>query len=220
MKPRIVIVGGGGHAKVLCDLIACTDGFEVVGLVDPALPAGSRQFGLPVLGDDSILEEVLASGVGNATVGLGGTGNNRPRKRLFDIVESTGFSLPSLVHPSAVVSEQAELGEGAQVMAGVIVQTGSLIGKNTILNTGSCVDHDTKVGNHVHLAPAAALCGGCTVGDLAHVGAGAVVIQDIRVGSGSIVAAGATVVRDVPDGTTVAGTPARAIPSSRDRVDS
>jgi UDP-perosamine 4-acetyltransferase len=103
------------------------------------------------------------------------------------------------------------LGEGVQIMAGTVVQPGSKIGDNTILNTRSSVDHDCEIGAHVHIAPGVTLSGGVRVHDDAHIGAGAVLIQGVEVGASSLVAAGSVVIHAVPANTRVAGMPARKL---------
>lgn len=204
----VVIIGAGGHAKVVAGTLLAA-GFSVEGLVDadPAL-AGKRVLGLPVLGGDEILEGRDPAGLLLAN-GIGSTGNSGVRRKVFDRFKSRGFSFVTLRHPAAVVSAEVGLAEGAQVMAGAVIQPGCRIGANSIVNTGARIDHDCRIGDHAHIAPGAVLCGTVTVGDAAHVGAGAVVVQNIVVGNDVLVAAGATVTHHIDNARRVAGTPAR-----------
>jgi len=117
--------------------------------------------------------------------------------------------LEPFVHPSAVISKSASLGEGVTVMAGVLINANSQIGNNVIINTGAIVEHDCIVGDHIHVATGARLAGTVTVGTGSHIGAGAIVLEGRSIGSNSIVGAGAVVVRDVPDEVVVMGVPAR-----------
>lgn len=195
---RVVLIGAGGHAKVVA-AAARALGWTITGVCDPQLAAdGVAQWrGLPVLGDDHAVlgqldaaEVVVLNGVGQ-TVGGGA------RQRLFETFSARGLRFPPLVHPAAWVDESVELGEGAQVMAGAIVQPDARIGANSLVNTRAAVDHDCTVGAHVHLAPGCTLCGAVCVDDEAFVGAGAVVPPGLRIGRRAFITAGSLVRSDV-----------------------
>jgi sugar O-acyltransferase (sialic acid O-acetyltransferase NeuD family) len=207
---RAIGIGAGGHAKVLLETLQARGDVQVVGLLDsdPELQ-GTEVLGVRVLGGDDLLERLHRDGVRHAFLGVGGTGDNSARRRLFELAKKTGFQLLSVVHPSAVVSPSASLGEGTCVCPGAIVAAGARLGCNVIVNTGAVVEHDCELGDHVHVASGAVLAGGVVVGDGAHIGAGASVRQGVRIGSEALVALGAAVVKDVPNGTVVAGVPAR-----------
>ncbi len=209
-RPGIVGVGAGGHAKVLLEIVRARGELNPVALVDsnPAL-AGRMLFGVPVIGGDEELVRMRDQGVEHAFVGVGSTGDSRVRERIFEHLLALGFSIPRLVHPSAVVSPSAHLGRGVMIMAGAIVNAEAHLGDNVIVNSGAIVEHDCRVGDHAHLGPRASLAGGVTVGACAHVGIGAVVLQGLTVGARAIVGAGSVVLHDVPDGVTVFGVPAR-----------
>ncbi|OHB50751.1 MAG: serine acetyltransferase [Planctomycetes bacterium GWF2_40_8] len=207
---KIIILGGGGHAKVLIDLIRTLNQYEIAGILDlQQLKVDTHILGIPVLGEDDLLPQLYKEGIKNVCIGVGSTKDNSRRKMLYEKVKHTGFSIPFLIHPRSVVSENLRFSEGIQVMAGAIVQTDSIIGENTIINTGSIVEHDCIIGKHVHICPGVVISGGCTVGDSTFIGAGATVIQGIKIGNNTIVAAGAVVINNVPDGTVVKGVPAR-----------
>lgn len=206
---KIVLLGGGGHAKVLIDLINACGRYEIAGIVDAQFAAGVSVSGATVLGDDRILSELYEKGLRNACIAVGSVKDNSRRKALYEKVKNAGFLMPALIHPSAVISGKSQIHEGAQIMAGAIVQTDSSIGENTIVNTGAIVEHDCKIGNHVHICPGATLSGSCLISEGAFIGAGATVLQGIKIGSNSIVSAGAVVIKDVIDNTTVIGVPAR-----------
>ncbi|HEY4707707.1 MAG TPA: acetyltransferase [Thermodesulfobacteriota bacterium] len=208
-KDRLVMICGGGHARVLIGLIASTGAYEIAGILDPGLERGARILGVDVLGDDNLLPELFASGVGCACIGLGSTGSCAARRALFDRARAIGFRIPALVHPSAFVAASAEIADGAQVMAAAVVQVSASLGENTILNTAAIIEHEAVVGRDAHVAPGAVVCGGCRIGEGAHIGAGATIVQGITIGDRATVGAGSVVVRDVPPGATVKGVPAR-----------
>lgn len=165
--------------------------------------------GVRVLGGDDLLANLYQDGVRHAFLGVGGTGDNSARRRLFELAKRSGFQLLSVVHASAVVSPSASLDEGTCLCPGAIVSAGARLGRNVIVNTGAVVEHDCELGDHVHVASGAVLAGGVVVGDGAHIGAGASVKQGVRIGSDALIALGAAVIEDVPKGAIVAGVPAK-----------
>ncbi|SBW09706.1 Sugar O-acyltransferase, sialic acid O-acetyltransferase NeuD family [uncultured Alphaproteobacteria bacterium] len=210
MSTPLIVIGAGGHGRVVADL-ARAAGFEVTGFLDPS-PAlrGAMVDGLPVLGDDAYLASAAPGSVLLAN-GVGGAGKPEIRRAVFLRFAETGHVFPALVHPRAHVSGNVALAQGCQVMAGATLQTGVQMGANALVNTGAVVDHDCRIGAHAQIAPGAVLCGGVTVDDGAHVGAAACVIQCLRVGAEAMVAAGTVVIRDVPPQARVAGVPARTM---------
>ena len=212
MGRRVIGLGAGGHSKVLIELLRVATDFEIVGLLDPARELWGRQIlGVPVLGDDEMLERLVQEGVSAAFMGVGSVGKANPRKRLFELILEVGLDPITAVHPHAYVAPSASLGQGTVVLSGAVVQTCSRVGNNVIINSGAIVEHDCCLGNHVHVASGAVLASTVVVGDDAHIGAGATVRQCIRIGEGATVGAGAVVVKDVDPGVVVVGVPARPI---------
>jgi len=206
----LVILGAGGHAKVL--IAALMSGpATILGIADRDGSGKTRDvLGIPIIGDnDSVLR--YSSKDIRLVNGLGSVSSTERRRDLFDKFVALGYHFATVVHASAVISTDVSLGEGVQVMAGAVIQPGTVVGDNTILNTGVSVDHDCLIANHVHIAPGATLSGGIRVGEGTHVGAGAVVVQGIEIGRQCLVAAGAVVVHDVAAHTRVAGVPARML---------
>lgn len=208
MNYPVIILGAGGHAKVLIDALRLQS-IEPFGITD-ADPGKKGQvlFDVPVLGgDEEIIKYAretvrLVNGVGSVSV-------NPRRGQLFEQFKNKGYIFASIIHPSAIIAADVILSEGMQVMAGAIIQAGCHIGVNAIINTSSVVDHDCHIGDHAHISPSATLSGGVRVGENAHIGAGATIIQGIQIGRNSLVAAGAVVIRNVPDSATVLGVPAK-----------
>ena len=209
---RVIGLGAGGHAKVVIETLAAMGGFETAGLLDPRRElAGTSVLGVPVLGDDELLGRQYDDGVTHAFIGLGGSGDTGPRRRLYELARSHGFQIVSAVHPRAVVSPSARIGAGASIFAAAVVNADATLGEDVIVNTGALVEHDCRIGDHVHVASGARLASGVTVDEGAHVGLGASIVQGVRVGAGSIVGAGAVVVRDVEPGVLTVGVPARVL---------
>ncbi|MFK7777236.1 MAG: acetyltransferase [Gimesia sp.] len=205
----IILLGGGGHAKVLIDLINERNDYQIVGILDPVLDVGMEVKEFSVLGTDAELPKLRDQGVSNVAIAVGSVKCNLLRKTLFDQSQKSGFKIPALVHPRSIVSADVKLSDGVQIMAGAIVQTDTEIGEGTVINTGVQVDHDCRIGRQSFLSPGVVLSGGVGIGDNTFVGAGAVVIQGINIGDNAVIAAGAVVIENVADGALVKGVPAR-----------
>lgn len=207
MKTTLVL-GAGGHAVVVIAALI-ESGASIAGILDPDKALhGQSILGIGVLGDDQLIEQWGASDI-LLVNGIGGTDNTRQRRMIFEKFRAQGYSFSTVVHPAAVISRECNIAEGAQVMAGAVIQPRSRIGENTIINTRTGIDHDCDIAAHVHIAPGATLSGGVSVGAEAMIGAGATVIQSMIIGHGALVAAGATVTENVAPEARVAGTPAR-----------
>ncbi len=204
MSTGVVILGGGGHAKVVIESLRAS-GETVVAIVD-ADPTPRAVLGVPVVGDDLALADLRGQGLAKLFVAIG---DNRLREKLGRKAREQGFALVNAIHPSAVISPTARIGEGVAVMAGVAINADSVIGDLAIINTGAVVDHDCRLGAACHLGPASALAGGVIVGERSFLGVGARVIPGVSIGADAIVGAGGVVVRDLPDGVLAVGVPAK-----------
>lgn len=205
-----VILGGGGHARVVIDSLQAAQGIRVHGVVDPDSSLwGTTLLEVPILGGDDLLAALLREGVGRFIVGVGGTGDNRPRQRLFELALRHGLRPLTVIHPAAIVSRWAMIGDGSQLLPGSVVNAGAELGVNVIVNTGSIVEHDCRIGDHVHVATGAVLASTVRIGPRAHIGAGATLRQGIVIGADAVVGAGAVVVKEVAPGQVVVGVPAR-----------
>ena len=208
---KAVLVGAGGHARVVLDA-ARAGGSEVIAVVDArAELVGSSFEGLEVVGDESKIVALRERGVDAVLLGVGSVAVGDTRRALYARISALGLALPIVRHPSSVVSPTATLGPACVVFANATINPGARIGLNVIVNTAAIVDHDVRVGDHAHVSPGAHLAGGVTIGEGSHVGIGSTVLQGVRIGAGVVVGAGAVVLRDVPDGDWVAGVPARSI---------
>lgn len=184
----VVLIGAGGHAKVVLDL-AKINGENVIGVVDLRLTSSNEKYwmGLPVLGDD----DVVITNFSHCALlnGVGFMPYSTARGLVYKKFRNFGFHFQTLVHPRAIVSSFAKLGNGVQVMAGAVIQAGVTVGNNSIINTSAIVEHDVLIGESVNISPGAVICGGSTLMDEVFVGANATIIQGISLGSRSIVKA-------------------------------
>jgi sugar O-acyltransferase (sialic acid O-acetyltransferase NeuD family) len=204
----IIVVGGSGHAKVLVSTLLL-EHRTVLGFVDPD-PSLPPILGVRRLGDDNEVFRYAPEQI-RLVNGVGSGRSTELRKSVYARFRDKQYFFEAAIHPSASIAADVRAGDGLQVMAGAIVQTGVRLGENVILNTGAIVDHDCVVGDHVHVAPGVTLSGCVHLDDRVHVGTGASIIQGIHIGTGSTVGAGAVVLHDVPAGITVVGVPAREL---------
>jgi sugar O-acyltransferase (sialic acid O-acetyltransferase NeuD family) len=207
---RVLIVGAGGHAQVVADLLlrsaeAGGPARPVGYLDDNAELHGRTILGLPVLGGLARCAAIPHEAV------ILAIGRNSLRRRLFDELLARGERFATALHPRAIVAPDAVIGQGAMICAGAVVGTGAEIGDNVIVNTAATVDHHNRIGAHSHIAPGAHLGGDVAIGEGCLVGIGAVVMPQRAVGSWSVVGAGALVHRDLPANVTAIGSPARVV---------
>jgi len=206
----IVVVGAGGHGRVVLDILAQAGTYRVAGFIDSNRGLhGRRVDGVPVLGDLGCLPRLREEGVVEGAVVA--IGDNGVRRAFADQIEAMGLTLVNAIHPSANIARNVTLGRNVVVAAGALVCAHCQIGDSVILNTGCIVDHETMIGTAAHVCPGARIAGRVTVEAGAFIGIGATVIQGLRIGCEAIVGAGAVVTRSVEPMTTVVGVPARPI---------
>lgn len=198
---RIVIVGAGGHAQVVADILwrmrdAGRDILPVAYLDDNPALHGQTFLDISVMGGTDQLFQIEHEAV------IAAIGNGRIRQQLFTALQQRGEQFVVARHPTAVIAPDVQIGPGTMICANVVVNTGTVIGQNVILNTACTVDHHNHIGDHAHIAPGAHLGGNVHVGEGALVGIGAVVLPQRRIGAWATVGGGAVVVKDVEEGTT------------------
>lgn len=207
---NIVVIGGGGHAKVVISILRKLKQFNICGYTDQK--SHGPLLTVPYLGDDAALASLDAqSQQCCAVIALGQIGLGRTRFELWERVRSLGLSFPAIASSDAVVNETVQLGEGTVVMDGAVVNSGAVTGRGAIVNTSSIIEHDVTVGDWVHVAPGATISGGVTIGAYSMIGAGAVVIQGLSIACDCIIGAGSTVVHDIVAPGVYVGSPARRV---------
>jgi sugar O-acyltransferase (sialic acid O-acetyltransferase NeuD family) len=208
MRLPVVVLGGGGHAKVVIDTLLQTH-TEILGYTcvrgDSSHP---KLLEIPCIGDDEAVKQYkpdlirLIHGVGSVDV-------STLRSQIFDRFSRLGYKFDAVIHPFTSISAHARILDGVQVMAGAVVNANTEVGRNSIINTRASVDHDCLIGDHVHIAPGVTISGGVQVGNGSQIGTGASVIQGVRIGANCLIGAGALVLHDVPDGAVVYGVPGK-----------
>ncbi|WP_345866578.1 acetyltransferase [Shewanella algae] len=197
MNKPVIILGAGGHASVLAEILRQQQ-HDILAMVAPSSSGHGSLAGIPLWQDEGKILDippdqcVLVNGIGSLP-------DKDLRTQIFNRFKSLGYCFATVISPYAIISPHAKLSEGVQVMAGTILQPGVKVAANSIINTGTIIEHDTIVGMNCHLAPRSTLCGGVTLGDAVHIGAGAVIIQGIQIGHNSVIGSGASVNRHVLD---------------------
>ncbi len=201
MDKPIIIIGAGGHAKVIADIVL-KSGVPLLGFLDDAAVGA-------VYGEYTVLGKVAdCMQFADKVRFIIGIGNNATRRR---IAEQYALDWATAVHPSAQLALGVTLGEGTAVMANAVINSDAVIGKHCIVNTAAVVEHDAVLGNFVHVSPHATLCGVVTVGDNTQIGAGATVIHVTNVCADCMIGAGSAVVVDIDTAGTYVGVPAKRI---------
>ena len=206
--PPVIVIGAGGHGKVLIDTLRMM-GRQILCVTDDACEHHGKMINdIEVRGATELINAVSPDTV-ELINGIGSVCRPEVRKKIFNRFKYRGYRFATVIHPAAVVAHSAEIAQGVQVMAGAVIQSGALIGANAILNTRCSVDHDCVIGAHTHLAPGVTLSGDVTIGQICHLGTGASVIQNVNVGAEAVVAAGAVVIRDILARGAACGVPAK-----------
>lgn len=198
---KLVIIGAGGHGRVIAD-IAAKNGYTDISFVDDN--ALGECMGIPIVGKSSDIER-LNDGITDFVIGIG---NNAIRKA---VAEKHKVNWVTLIHPSARIAASVSLGEGCVVMAGAIVNPCAAIGKHAIVNSGAIVEHDCHLGDFVHVSPGATVCGSVELGESTWICAGACVINNVSICADSVVGAGAVVTETIKEKGTYVGVPARKV---------
>lgn len=202
----LLVLGAGGHGKVVADAAMLMKCWEHIAFADDASNRTAAPLPLEVVGTLADLDRLKHRFDGVAL----GLGNNQLRLDLASKCRALGIEMHCVVHPAAAVSSYARIGAGTVVLAQAAINQGAVLGAACIVNTGATVDHDCVLSDAVHISPGAHLAGGVHVGARTWIGLGAAVRERVVIGAGATVGAGSVVVSNVEAGTTVLGIPARA----------
>lgn len=206
---KLLLLGAGGHAQVLLEMIQSYHLGSLIGIVDPQEHLwGQQKFGVPVLGGDDWIRSFSPNEI-RLVNGIGSTDYVKLRTKVYETWTAQGYTFASIIHPKTTLAPSVKLGVGVQILAGTIINSNSIIGDNVLLNTGVVIEHDCHIANHCHLAPRSTLSGQVSIGEQVHVGVGATIIQSVSVRREALVAAGAVVTQNVKANVCVMGVPAR-----------
>jgi|SRR5690554_3112702 len=205
MKEKLLIIGAGGHGKVVADIALRLNRWKSIYFLDDDESKKSLM-GIKVIG--KTVDVYRYTNDHDIFIGIG---NNEKRAEIQAKLEANGVSLPVLIHPNTVIGKDVQFGEGTIVMAGVLINCCSVIGKGCIINTGSIIDHDNAIDDYVHISPGVRLAGMVRVGERSWLGIGSIVINNKCITSNCIIGAGAVVVQDIKEPGTYTGVPAKKI---------
>lgn len=194
---EIIIIGAGGHAKVIIDIIhqrqkKINDNLSIKGILDDNFSENEKKdlFGIPIIGKVNKVLELSSKFYYIIAIG-----NNNVRKKIYENYKEIKYI--TLIHPKAIIGENVNIGFGTVLMAGSIVNSYTKIGKHCIVNTGSIIEHDNVIEDYVHISPNATLCGNVLVKTETWIGAGATVIQGVQIGEKSIIGANVVVLKEI-----------------------
>lgn len=203
MNEQVIVIGAGGHGKVIADIVR-SSGDTVLGFLDDSPNRPESVCGIPVLGG---AEDYVNYPEARFVIAIG---NGGVRQQVAERL--AGVRWYTAIHPAATVSPMGtNIGEGTVIMAGAVVNPGASIGRHCIINTKASVDHDNQIGDYTHISVGATLAGTVTVGRTVWVGAGAVVSNNLSICDGCMIGAGTVVVRSIEESGTYVGVPARKI---------
>ncbi|MGM0867033.1 MAG: acetyltransferase [Bacillota bacterium] len=205
MKNKLLIIGASGHGKVVADIALKMNKWQSVVFLDDD-ESLRTSMGIEVIGKSNVAFELLNDY--DICVAIG---NNAIREKFHTALESKGASLPALIHPTAVIGEQVNVESGTVVMAGVVINCCTRIGKGCIVNTCSSIDHDNKIEDFVHISPGANLAGSVNVRKGSWLGIGSVISNNVSITSECIVGAGSVVVKDITEPGVYVGAPVRRV---------
>jgi sugar O-acyltransferase (sialic acid O-acetyltransferase NeuD family) len=207
---NVVIVGAGGHGKVVLDILQYDRRINLAGFIDDNRHSHGKFIDdIPIIGDTAGLEKMVAlRHIEGAIIAVG---DNQVRARIYARLKDTGIKIINAIHPGAILAKDVKFGEGVVIASGAKINTGTKIGNNVIINTGVIIDHDNIIEDHVHISPGVKLSGNVTIKKYTHVGLGVTVVSKITINENVTVGGGAIVLKDIPAYTTAVGRPAKVI---------
>lgn len=203
---NIVIIGNGGHSKVIREMISSIKSYRMIAVLDDKYTHITEIRGIvyaPLYYFKHLLTRPL-----RVVIAIG---NNDVRKRIVNRLNLPQDMYQSLIHPSAVVSDSVKIGFGTVIMPGAFITAEAVIGHHAIINTGAIIEHENHLANFVHISPNATLTGNVSIEEGVHIGASATVIPGIKIKEWSVIGAGATVINNIPAYSKAVGCPARLI---------
>ncbi|MFP2994604.1 acetyltransferase [Spongiivirga sp. MCCC 1A20706] len=207
---EIVIIGASGHARTICDAIEQNSNYGIHGLIDSFKEPGKPFYSYKILGDESILPELVKKGV---TKGVVAIGDNWVRFQMVERIKkiAPNFEFINVIHPSAILSPKSTIGQGTVVLTAGIINVSATVGNFCIINTKSSLGHDAIMDDFSSLAPGVTIGGSVRIGKYSNISIGVNVIQNISIGDHTVIGAGSTVVNHIASNKLALGTPAKVV---------
>lgn len=198
---KVVILGGGGHAKMCIDILKQMKTYEIIGIIDRNIKIGTKVMGIPVITKDRDLDfkRLYNDGIRLIVIGIGAVKDHSMRDKVYKKLKKYGFYLPNIIHPKASIEASVIMGEGNQIMANAILGSDIRIQNNCIINSGAIVSHDSVLENNVHITPGAILAGGVFVGENSLIGMGSTIYLYVKIGKHVTIYNNCSITKDVPD---------------------
>lgn len=203
-KPKLILIGAGGHSDACIDVIEQQNEYRIAGLVGMPGEMHVQRLGYSVIATDSELSQ-LAREYQYAHIAIGQIQSPAKRRRFYHQATELGFQLPVIISPSAYISNHASIGRGTIVMHRAIINAGAKVGVNSIVNTRSLIEHQATVGDHCHISTGAILNGGVNIGMDSFVGSGSIIKEGVSIGEGCVVGMGLSVRHNQGDHTRLLG---------------
>ena len=193
---KIIIIGAGGHAKSLINLIASTNEFKILGLIDNSI-SSKKILDYPILGTEKDLIKYFKKGVRYCSIGTGQIKNPYKRIRLFNLVKKIGFKIPTIISKKSECFKSNKIGEGTQIFHNTLINSNVKIGYNCIINSGSIIEHDVEISNNCHISTGAIINGGVKISENTFIGSGAIIKNNIKIGKNCIIGMGILVKKKI-----------------------
>ncbi len=207
MLKNVIIIGSGGHAKVVIDILNINANYKIIGCISKD-PPEKHILNIPILGNDDIIPELFQKGITNVFIAIG---ENKLRLKLAEYLTKMGFNIINVISNDSNISTTVSLGKGIVVMPGASINVDTVISDYSIINTNSSVDHDCFIGKAIHIAPGSNLAGNVSVGEGSFLGIGCVVTPGISINEWTTVGAGSVVIKNLESHSVYVGNPAKKI---------
>ena len=209
MKNNLIVLGAGGHGKVIADAAESSDSFNNIFFLDDKkyLDKKENLLNFPIIGNLENFNDFIDKDISFAV----GIGNPEIRLNWLEKLKGLNCLLPAIIHPSAIISKYSKICDGSVILSNAVVQTSTVVGFGSILNTSSSIDHDVKLSKGVHICPGSRIAGNVSIGEMSWIGIGSTIIENINIGSDVFIGAGSVVVKDIPNGAKSYGNPSKII---------
>lgn len=210
LKPKIILIGGGGHCKSCIDVIESEDKYSITGILDVSSKVGQNILGYPIIGTDDEIPSLVNEGF-SFFISVGQVNNAAIRIKIYKKLKQLNASIPVIVSSAAMVSKHAKIAGGTIVMHFALINAEAIISENCIINTKALIEHDTQIGAHTHVSTNATVNGNCIIGEQCFIGSGAIINQGIKITDKVVIGSGTTVINNIDVSGIYVGSPLKKI---------